>query len=105
MQACAAIQGGYGSDPLDTALLVAIRHASDAGQLFVAAAGNDGLNNDVYFDVPSSFSAPNILAVAASGIQDELTDYTNYGEQSVLLAAPGSYILSTVPGNRQAYCS
>lgn len=97
------MQGGYGSDPLDSALLVAIKHANAAGQLFVAAAGNDDMNNDYYYNVPASFPSLNILAVAASDHFDDLTDFTNYG-QSVLLAAPGSYILSTVPGNRQVTC-
>ena len=38
----------------------------NAGMLFVAAAGNSGLNNDTYPQYPSSYNLDNIIAVAAA---------------------------------------
>jgi hypothetical protein len=76
-----------------------MREAVDAySGLIVAAAGNDGADNDdpaaAYY--PASFDAENIISVAASGPDDELYEYSNYGAATVDLAAPGSEILSTV---------
>jgi thermitase len=62
--------------------------------LFVFAAGNEGLDNDVDPSYPCNFEAPNILCVAASDSNDELPGWSNHGE-SVDLAAPGTSILSS----------
>ncbi|MEA1965293.1 MAG: S8 family serine peptidase, partial [Candidatus Aerophobetes bacterium] len=39
----------------------------------------------------------NIIAVAASNDNDELADFSNYGEKTIDLAAPGVHILSSIP--------
>lgn len=72
--------------------------------LFVAAAGNGGEdnlgdNNDnpLYSEYPASFDLPNIISVAASDQDDNLTYFSNYGLTSVDVAAPGANILSTIP--------
>jgi alpha-tubulin suppressor-like RCC1 family protein/subtilisin family serine protease len=71
---------------------------NNSGSLFVAAAGNDGNNNDAYPFYPASYDLPNILSVAAVNNQGKLADFSNYGATSVDIAAPGVGILSTVPG-------
>jgi subtilisin family serine protease len=76
----------------------AIEYASDKGVLFVAAAGNSGEDNDATPSYPASYDIDNILAVAATDSDDELASFSNYGETSVDMAAPGVSILSTVPG-------
>ncbi|MEQ8970434.1 MAG: S8 family serine peptidase [Coleofasciculus sp. C1-SOL-03] len=76
----------------------AIAAAGQAGKLFVAAAGNDGKNNDVITDYPSNYNLDNIISVAATDHNDQLANFSNYGATSVDLAAPGVGILSTVPG-------
>jgi len=79
--------GGYG---YDQALRDAIEEAGNAGILFCAAAGNDTNNNDGSNPhYPSSYDVPNIIAVAASDNNDQLTSWSNYGATSVDLAAPG----------------
>lgn len=83
--------GGGEYDPL---LEEAINNSNS---LFVAAAGNDGMNNDMYQSYPSSFESPNILSVAALDNMGNLADFSNYGFNSVDVAAPGVNILSTVP--------
>jgi subtilisin family serine protease len=79
------------------ALLDAIEVANAADVLFVAAAGNDGLNNDSIPSYPASYAAANVIAVAASDHNDQLASFSNFGASSVDLAAPGVSILSTVP--------
>lgn len=75
----------------------AIRSARDAGILVSAAAGNDGLNQDVHPYYPASFDLDNIISVAASSPRDQRATFTNYGPNSVHVAAPGEFIMSTVP--------
>ena len=82
--------------------------ASAPGTLFVVAAGNggsDGLgdDNDVSPKYPCSYPLPNLVCVAASDRRDALASFSNYGESSVHLAAPGVEILSARPGNSFAF--
>uniref|UniRef100_A0A832A077 Uncharacterized protein n=1 Tax=Desulfacinum infernum TaxID=35837 RepID=A0A832A077_9BACT len=72
--------------------------AASSGILFVAAAGNDRLNNDFYPLYPASYDLPNLLSVAASTVSDALAFFSNYGIQTVHLAAPGVDILGAAPG-------
>jgi Subtilase family/Purple acid Phosphatase, N-terminal domain len=99
--------GGGGSS---NALRDAIQRAALDNQLFVAAAGNGGLdqvgdNNDTTPHYPSSYSNDNIIAVAATGSSDNLATFSNYGSTSVDLAAPGVSILSSLPGNQYGFAS
>ncbi len=71
--------------------------ANSAGVLLVAAAGNDGSNNDLTPVYPASFDLPNIISVAATDQNDDLVAFSNFGPNSVDIAAPGTYIISTVP--------
>lgn len=87
--------GGYGSS---SALKAAIEKASQAGVLFVAAAGNDSLDNDKAMNYPSSYPVANIVAVAAANNDGSPAWFSNYGKETVDLAAPGVSMLSTVPG-------
>jgi subtilisin family serine protease len=72
-----------------------LKHAIEQyGGLFVASAGNYGVNNDFYPDFPASYDCENIIAVAATNVYDELADFSNFGERSVDIAAPGTDIYS-----------
>jgi subtilisin family serine protease len=86
--------GGYSQSLMD-----AINMASGGDMLFVAAAGNNGTNNDTSPTYPASYATPNMVAVASSTSSDQRSSVSNYGATSVHLAAPGSAILSTLPGN------
>jgi subtilisin family serine protease len=85
-------------------LLDEINNASAAGMLFVAAAGNYASNNDVTPFYPAAFTAPNVIAVAATNNTDTLASFSNFGT-SVHLAAPGVDILSTTIGNNYQFLS
>lgn len=95
--------GGYTQSLLD-----AIARHGAAGNLFVAAAGNGGSdgvgdNNDTVVSYPSNYSTQSILgwdavvAVASMTSTGALSSFSNYGDLTVDLAAPGSAILSTLP--------
>lgn len=92
------LNNSWGGGPPSEALRAAIVAANEAGALFVAAAGNDGANNDDYPHYPSSFHVPNMIAVASTGRTDARSEFSNYGPVSVDLAAPGTQIMSTLPG-------
>ncbi|MCX6555662.1 MAG: S8 family serine peptidase, partial [Candidatus Aminicenantes bacterium] len=86
--------GGSGENPLHKD---AIAEAGDQGIVLVCAAGNDGTDNDQTPFYPAGYDLPNIIAVAASDENDQLADFSNYGANSVDIAAPGANILSTFP--------
>jgi hypothetical protein len=90
--------GGYSQGLKD-----AIDAAGAAGMLFVAAAGNDGSNNDTYPHYPSSYDSTSLIAVMATDRYDNKSSFSNYGPVSVDLGAPGSSILSCKPGNQYQY--
>jgi subtilisin family serine protease len=89
----------WGGGEASEALREAIAASIDAGILFVAAAGNLSSNNDQFPSYPASFDLPGIVSVAATDHRDVLASFTNYGANSVDLAAPGVDILSTTPNN------
>jgi subtilisin family serine protease len=76
----------------------AISRANSEGILFVAAAGNDSLNNDTSPFYPASYNLPNIISVAATDQNDNLSWFSNYGPATVDVGAPGENIFSTIPG-------
>ncbi len=86
-------------------LLDAIRKADAAGHLYIAAAGNDGANNDATASYPSGYDSANVVSVAATDGTDTLASFSNYGSSSADLAAPSVSILSTLPGNAYGYKS
>ncbi|PGL71027.1 S8 family serine peptidase [Bacillus sp. AFS055030] len=70
---------------------------ANSNSLFVAAAGNDGMDNDEMEAYPASFESSNILSVAAVDNKGNLAPFSNYGAESVDVAAPGVDILSSIP--------
>lgn len=75
----------------------AISAANDAGVMFVAAAGNDGRDSDNWPVYPAGYDLPNVVSVASSRHNEQLSDWSVWGAESVDLAAPGQGIWSTVP--------
>lgn len=67
--------------------------------LFVFAAGNDGLDNDIYPASPASVKADNVITVAATYGNKYLAPFSNFGKTKVDVAAPGMLIDSAIPGN------
>lgn len=74
----------------------AIKRAQEKGILFVAAAGNNSKNTDETSNYPSGYDIDNIISVASTDHNDHISYFSNYGIQTVDVAAPGSDIYSTV---------
>ena len=89
------INASWGSTQYSKALEDAIRAAGEAGILFVAAAGNNGTDNDKYKHYPSNYELPNVISVAALDRNDQLASFSNFGIKTVHIAAPGKDIIST----------
>ncbi|MEO6882971.1 MAG: S8/S53 family peptidase [Bacteroidia bacterium] len=84
--------GPYGQSIVDYATI-------NKNALVVAAAGNDGLNEEFY---PASYQY--VMDVASVGNTDAKSSFSNYGYQ-INVCAPGENIYSTWPGNSYSYDS
>jgi hypothetical protein len=109
---CAADQGAkvvnasWHVAPADSnlqGLRSAIDYAVSKGCLVVAAAGNSGSNNEIYPTYPANFGAQpafagkGMLTVMATDRQDYKPWFSNYGPNTVHIAAPGVDIMTTGP--------
>ncbi|MBF0297470.1 MAG: S8 family serine peptidase [Oligoflexia bacterium] len=87
-------------------------YGSANNTLFVFAAGNDGSNNDEYYMAPANIRLENTISVGAwrgpvpaTRNSGELASFSNYGNKTVDVAAPGVGIVSVIPGNKSATLS
>lgn len=99
------INASWGGSVSHAGLLGAIKACADEEVAFVAAAGNDGANNDSTPHYPSSYKSKNLISVAATGQDDKLAPFSCYGRNSVDIAAPGVDVVSTFHTSDQAYKS
>jgi subtilisin family serine protease len=97
-----AINASYGGGGSSDVMKNAIEELGKQGVVFCAAAGNEGQNNDSYESYPANYDLSNIISIAATDRNDQLADFSNYGENSVDIAAPGVDIRSTTPNNSYA---
>jgi thermitase len=86
-------------------LIEAVGRADAAGIVFVAAAANDGKNNDTTPMYPANSNFPGVISVAASDPNDAKPDWSNFGKANVSLSSPGLKILSTLPDNKYGLLS
>jgi subtilisin family serine protease/subtilisin-like proprotein convertase family protein len=87
----------WGGGGFSQAFQSALQNAASHGHIFVAAAGNDGSNNDSAPFYPANYNVPNVVSVAATDPGDSIAWFSNYGKKTVDIAAPGVDILSTLP--------
>ena len=99
------LNNSWGGGGFSQALLDAIQAANAAGILFVAAAGNSALDNDVTPHYPSSYEVGNIVAVAAIDRNGLLAGFSNYGASSVDIGAPGVAIFSCTASSDTSYAN
>ena len=95
----AATNNSWGGGGYSRTLDRAIEAANNQGIMFVAAAGNEGNNNDTNPRYPTNYDAPNVISVAALNRNDNLAGFSNYGATTVDVGAPGVSIYSTLPSN------
>ena len=91
------LNNSWGGYSYSAALHEAVTYAYNQGVAFIAAAGNDGSNNDSRPLYPASYDVPNVIAVAATYDSFNLTSFSNYGSSTVDLGAWGYFINSTIP--------
>ncbi|MFM8364299.1 MAG: S8 family peptidase, partial [Verrucomicrobiota bacterium] len=105
------INASYGSSASSFTESAAINRARQAGIIMVAAAGNDGTNNDTTPFYPASYTQyfsttlNNILAVGASDKNDNRASFSNFGNASVDIMVPGVDMWSTTNGSNSSYGS
>jgi subtilisin family serine protease len=98
---------GKAYSPHKAVVDAAVRYADSLGVLMVHAAGNDGENVDSTSNYPTrryldGGKANLWIEVGASSWKGEPTlaaPFSNYGDETVDVFAPGRAIYSTVPGN------
>jgi len=95
----------WGGAPFNSALFDAIQQAGARGHLFIAAAGNDGLNNDIFPHYPANYPSDNLISVAAVDRKGLLATFSDFGKNTVHIAAPGVDIFSTFATSDLAYAS
>ncbi len=93
------LNNSYSGGGFSQSFLDAVKAAGNSGILFVVAAGNNSSDNDEFPRYPANYETANLISVAATDHSDQLSSFSNFGESSVHLAAPGTSILSTKPNN------
>lgn len=106
-----ATNNSWGGGGYSAALHAAIIRSANAGILFVAAAGNNGSNNDATAYYPANYSTlvpatgqpasnyESVISVAAIDRGGLKANFSNYGANQVDIGAPGVAINSTLPGS------
>lgn len=100
------INTSWGGNDCSTILTSYIRSLEKQNVLIVAASGNNGWDLDnlgarppVY---PASLNLKNQITVGSIGYFNNRSSFSNYGNNSVELFAPGSKINVLAPGNKSA---
>jgi hypothetical protein len=90
----------WGTSNPSSILNDAIAAAEAAGVLTVASAGNAGAElNDLHQHFPAGLPFDGIVSVANTTRDDALAGSSNWSAVNVDLAAPGTGVVSTTPGN------
>src|SRR5262245_21346611 len=86
-----------GGPTRDPRLVEAVRAAEAANVLIVCSAGNLGNNVDSQPQYPVSLASSNLIGVAATEPQNgrDLGSFSNFGRNTIGLAAPGVDVLSS----------
>lgn len=97
------INASWGGVKESALLQEVVKKCQDKGILIVAAAGNEGKDNDLAPTYPANYPFDNIISVASINLHNQLSGFSNWGANTVHVAAPGESILSTTNGNRYGY--
>lgn len=89
------MSNSWGGGESSEALKDAIKAAEENGIIFVAASGNSSQNIDLKPAYPASYDLDAVVTVGAHDGRGNRSSFSNYGEKSVDIYAPGSNIYST----------
>lgn len=93
------LNNSWGGTSYSAALHEAVAYTYSKKAIFVAAAGNSGMNNDSTPMYPASYDVPNVMSILATTDYDYKASFSNFGAHTVDLGSPGVFILSTVPND------
>ncbi len=99
------LSNSWGGPGFSQALADEVTVATGDGMLFVAAAGNDGLDLSAAPTYPAAFVDPEKIVVAATDNTDNLASFSNYSSTLVDIGAPGVNVLSTIRGGQYGQLS
>ena len=91
------INASWGNTIYSQALADVVQLAAENGILFVTSAGNTASDNELFPHYPSNLELENIISVASTDNNDQISIFSNWNLNSVDLAAPGTAIYSTLP--------
>ena len=94
------ITNSYGNPNSNAAFLEAVKYASENGVLFFAAAGNAKNDNDLRGEYPANYHLDNVISVASNNSENRKSSFSNFGQLSVDIFAPGENIYSLDVNNR-----
>lgn len=97
------MSNSWGGGSFSQTLFDSIKATETAGALFIAAAGNDGSNNDSAEAYPANYNTSNMISVAAIDNAGARANFSNYGKNKVHLAAPGVNIYSSTGGKYDSW--
>lgn len=100
-----AINASFGGTGFTQAAFNEIQSLGQNGVVFVAAAGNDGTDNDDDPLYPAGYNLDSIISVASVTHSGQLSAFSNFGATTVDIAAPGTAIRSSVLGGLYDYNS
>src|SRR6266403_4503895 len=92
------INMSFDTKTMSVELQKALDYANQQGVICAASAGNDGIQEIVY---PAALQN-DVMGVASTTDQDTRSQFSNWGNASVWVAAPGEAIVSTYPFNTYA---
>lgn len=99
------LSNSWGGGGFSQSLLDVIEAANDDGVLFIAAAGNSAANSDDRTYYPQGYEVDNVISVAAIDRYGNLASFSNYGLESVDIAAPGVAVYSSTATSDSSYSS
>lgn len=99
------INNSWGGPSYSQSLHDALTYAYNNNVSIVSAAGNYTSDNDSVAMYPANYPVPGQISVAATSDSDNIASFSNFGVNSVHVAAPGVSILSTTRNNTYKYMS
>ena len=93
------INNSWGGPSYSRSLHDAYKYAYDNDVVLVTAAGNSNVNIGSYGMYPAGFDTPSNITVGASNSSDRRASFSNYSSSLVHIFAPGTSIMSTIPGS------
>ena len=99
------VNNSWGGGSYTQSLYDVMNKLAKLGVVLTCAAGNESSNNDSYDSFPANFDIDNLISVASTDEDENISQFSNIGSNTVDIAAPGRHILSTYPNNQYASMS